>query len=352
MPPPRVLRSILELSELLQELRNTDATTGMQRRTDLAARGVNVGASAVNSANAFIRRAEGKGKATGGPRGGFVGAAGMLTTAAGSRAKPPAPADDTTQRLENVMIMLRDFFNKRPTSTVIGVFRSQASSSSSSSPSFATHTLLPPPPLPRPPPPPPHRPPPARTPPLLAGLRPLGQVPARGVHCRAQAAQPAADRRRLCDRLPLLRLRRLGRNRAQRVPQRAARRALGQHVDARRHRPAEGLSAGARQDPRRQGHPARGHLVHARVHHRALAAAGGARAPVYRAGQAHVPQRTRGAARPGGGAGPVGGEDSGDAARLLQQTTQLGVARRLPRAGSFGHAPPPQSSPRASRSSP
>ena len=34
MPPPRVLRSILELSELLQELRNTDATTGMQRRTD------------------------------------------------------------------------------------------------------------------------------------------------------------------------------------------------------------------------------------------------------------------------------------------------------------------------------
>ena len=60
-----------DVDELLQELRNTDATTGMQRRTDLAARGVNVGASAVNSANAFIRRAEGKGKATGGPRGGF-----------------------------------------------------------------------------------------------------------------------------------------------------------------------------------------------------------------------------------------------------------------------------------------
>ena len=53
-----------QVPELLQELRNTDATTGMQRRTDLAARGVNVGASAVNSANAFIRRAEGKGKAT------------------------------------------------------------------------------------------------------------------------------------------------------------------------------------------------------------------------------------------------------------------------------------------------
>ena len=99
-------------------------------REGVAGRGVSQTASANNASGAFIRRAEARTKQGSGISAtGFAAEKGLASGFAKGRslgtAADPRGEAAMGERLADVMILLRDFFNKRPASTVLGCFRAQ-----------------------------------------------------------------------------------------------------------------------------------------------------------------------------------------------------------------------------------
>jgi len=124
---------VLELSELLVELRREPATGFLRRGSGVAGRGVHLGAAAFNAAGAFNTRADCRTKQ--GPGVSPFSATGFAAEkalasgfASGVAIKGDAdPRGDKAmgERLADIMIMLRDFFSKRPSSAILGAFRAQ-----------------------------------------------------------------------------------------------------------------------------------------------------------------------------------------------------------------------------------
>ena len=121
-PPPSALTATLPLG-----LAFTNLTFHLQ---GVAGRGVSQTASANNASGAFIRRAEARTKQGSGISAtGFAAEKGLASGFAKGRslgtAADPRGEAAMGERLADVMILLRDFFNKRPASTVLGCFRAQ-----------------------------------------------------------------------------------------------------------------------------------------------------------------------------------------------------------------------------------